>query len=435
MRNKGISVLLCAGLMTGTVMVSGPSAAAADDFRERLESIPGMTVTSVEDDKGHPLYKLTYAQPVDHGHPEAGTFTQRLTLWHKATDKPTVLFTSGYGLNYDTNTLTDILDANQVSVEHRYFKESRPTGAAKDDWSKLTVQQEAADEHRITRALRAVEKGKWIGLGASKGGQTATFHERYYPDDLDGVVAVVAPNDANNKDDSAYERFFKTVGTRACRDALGAVQREMLVRRDALLPTFEADAKAEGYSFEKGLGTADRAYEYAVLELVWGFWQSHTEADCATVPDAKKATDDELYAWSMKYGMYVEHDDDAEGNPYNRQAATQLGWADLKFKHLDDLLRYPGLRQPNSLLPAALRADHDGRTVADVDRWVRTEGERMMFIYAGNDPWSSERFTPSAHDSYRYVAPGANHTAAIEKLPPAQLAEAVTTVKRWADVK
>ncbi|MFD6435199.1 S28 family serine protease [Streptomyces venezuelae] len=457
MRNKGISALVCAGVMAGAAALgAAPSAAAqaptaahkeatapgkkspSSDIRERLERIPGMTVVSVADKEGHPLYTLTYKQPVDHRRPHGATFTQRATLWHKATDKPTVLYTGGYTLAGGTTALTKLIDANQVSVEHRYFAESRPKGAAGDDWSKMTVEQEAADEHRLTRALRGIEKGKWLGTGASKGGMTATYHERFYPDDLDAVVAFVAPNDADNRDDSGYERFFKTVGTKECRNALNAVQREMLVRRDALLPRFEKEAAAEGHTFDETLGTTDRAYEFAVLDQVWNFWQSGTAADCPTVPDAKKATDDELYSWSKEHGFSVYRDQELGTNgtgPYYRQAATQLGWADLRFTHLKDVRHHPDIYQPNSVLPAAMRGTYNNRTIADVDRWVKKRGHRMMFIYGENDPWSAEKFTPSHHDSYRYVVPGANHGASIAKLPAAEQAEAVATIKRWANVK
>ncbi|MGW7071250.1 S28 family serine protease [Streptomyces sp. NPDC054855] len=449
MRNKGISALVCAGFMAGAAVLGGaapaaaqgdasPAAATKADIREQLEKIPGMKVVSVADREGYPFYTLTYTQPVDHGDPRAGTFTQRATLWHKATDKPTVLYTGGYTLASNTTALTKLIDANQVSVEHRYFEQSRPSGAAGSDWSKLTVQQEAADEHRLTRALRGIEKGKWLGTGASKGGMTATYHERFYPDDLDAVVAFVAPNDAHNRDDSGYERFFRTVGTAECRTALNAVQREMLVRRDALLPKFEADAKANGDTFEETLGTTDRAYEFAVLDQVWNFWQSGTVDNCPTVPDAEKAGDDELYDWSKKHGFSVYQDETLGTNgtgPYYRQAATQLGWADLKFKHLKDVRRYPDIYQPNSVLPESMRGSYNNRTIADVDRWVKTRGQRMMFIYGENDPWSAEKFVPSHRDSYRYEVPASNHGASIAKLPAPEQTEAIATIKRWADVK
>ncbi|WP_306338413.1 S28 family serine protease [Streptomyces sp. KL118A] len=447
-RNKGISALVCAGVIAGAAVLGGaaPAAAratagqdaAASDVRDRLARIPGMTVVSVAEKEGHPLYTLTYEQPVDHRRPHGATFTQRATLWHKSTDKPTVLYTGGYTLAGGTTALTKLIDANQVSVEHRYFAESRPKGAAGDDWSKMTVEQEAADEHRLTRALRTIEKGKWLGTGASKGGMTATYHERFYPEDLDAVVAFVAPDDANNRDDSGYERFFKTVGTKECRAALNAVQREMLVRRDTLLPRFEKEAAAEGYTFDETLGSTDRAYEFAALDQVWNFWQSGAEADCATVPDAKRTGDDELWKWSKEHGFSVYRDQELGTNgtgPYYRQAATQLGWADLKFKHLDGVRHHPDIYQPNSVLPAAMRGTYDNSTIADVDRWVRKHGQRMMFVYGENDPWSAEKFTPSRHDSYRYVVPGANHGASIAGLPAAEQKKAIATIKRWADVK
>ncbi|MFE4718793.1 S28 family serine protease [Streptomyces sp. NPDC056728] len=448
--SQGAAALLCAGVMAGAAVLGGtvPAAAAQgdvagsavqrEDIQAQLAAIPGMSVVSVTDKEGYPFYTLTYAQPVDHSNPKAGTFTQRLTLWHKAAAKPTVFYTGGYTLSSSTREITKLLDANQVSIEHRYFAESRPKGAAGDDWSKLTVQQEAGDEHRVTQALRTIEKGKWLGTGGSKGGMTATFHERFYPKDLDAVVAFVAPNDADNKDDSGYEDFFRTVGTPECRAALNAVQREMLVRRDALIPKFEADAAAAGDTFEETLGTTDRAYEFAVLDQVWNFWQSGTIDDCPTVPDAEKATDDELYTWSKGHGFSVYQDETLGTNgtgPYYRQAATQLGWADLKFKHLKDVRHYPDIYQPNSVLPAAMRGTYDGSAISGVDKWVRTRGERMMFVYGQNDPWSAEKFTPSKHDSYRYVVPGSNHGASIAKLPADEQAEAVATVKRWAGVQ
>ncbi|MET7621631.1 S28 family serine protease [Streptomyces sp. NPDC005408] len=445
MRNTRFAALLGAGLMAVTAQFAGAGAAsaahaapAAADIREQLERIPGMTVVSVGEKEGFPYYTLTFAQPVDHSRPWEGSFTQRLTLWHKAADKPTVFYTGGYTLATSTTQLTKVIDANQVSIEHRYFGQSRPAGAAGDDWSKLTVWQEASDEHRLTQALRGIERGRWLGTGVSKGGMTATYHERFYPGDLDAVVAFVAPNDANNRDDSGYERFFTTVGTPECRAALNAAQREMLVRRDALLPKFEADAKTNGDTFEETLGTTGRAYEFAVLDQVWNFWQSGTIDNCPTVPDAKTAGDDELYDWSKKHGFSVYQDESLGTNgsgPYYRQAATQLGWADLKFKHLRDVRRYPDIYQPNSVLPAAMRGSYDNAAIAGVDRWVQTRGERMMFIYGENDPWSAEKFSPSRHDSYRYVVPGSNHAAQLAKLPAGEQAQAVETIKRWADVK
>ncbi|MFD4974941.1 hypothetical protein [Streptomyces sp. NPDC058424] len=264
---------------------------------------------------------------------------------------------------------------------------------------------------------------------------TQTYHRRYYPEDVDAVIAYVAPNDANNHDDKGYERFFETVGTKECRDALNAVQRAMLERRDALLPKFEVTAKEKGYTFTNTLGTTDRAYEFAVLDQVWNFWQSGTAADCPTVPDAETVSDDDLYTWSLGHGLSVYEDSSLGVNgsgPYYRQAAAQLGWAGLKFKHLKGVRHYPDIYQPNSVLPADMRTSYNGKAISDVDKWVRSDSERMMFVYGQNDPWSAEQFEPSSHDSHKYIVPGSNHGARISALPADQRDEAIAAIKRWA---
>ncbi|WP_329113052.1 S28 family serine protease [Streptomyces sp. NBC_01353] len=438
MRAKRTAALISAALVCCSAVLAGAGPAAAEtgeytatDMRQQLDGIPGLTVVSVGEKGGYPYYTLTFTQPVDHRNPAKGAFEQRLTLWHKSTAAPMVLYTGGYTLATSTREITTLLDANQVSVEHRFFGSSRPDQV---DWDDLDIWQEATDEHAVVEALKTLYTAKWIGTGASKGGMTQVYHERHYPQDLDAVVAYVAPDDAVNKDDQTYEKFFDSVGTPECRVALNAVQREMLVRRGALLPRFEANAVQKGYTFHH-LGSVDRAYEFSVLDQVWNFWQSGTADNCATVPDARSATDEELWTWSLGHGLSVYHDGSGSPSgvgPYYRQAATQLGWADLKFTHLRDVRRYPGLYQPNSLLPAELRGAYDNGATRDVDHWVRTRGERMMFVYGQNDPWSAEKFKPSKHDSQLYVAPNTNHSALVSKLTPGDRAAAEATIRRWA---
>ncbi|MEW9550458.1 S28 family serine protease [Nonomuraea sp. NPDC050783] len=415
--------------------VAAPAAATEEqDLLDQLKAIPGLTVVSETQPAGYRFFVLSYSQPVDHRDPRKGTFQQRLTLLHRALDVPVVLYTGGYGLAVNPTPSrtepTRILDANQVSVEHRFFRASRPAPA---DWRDLTVWQEASDEHRIVQALKTVYSGRWIQTGASKGGMTSVYHRRFYPGDVDGVVAYVAPDDAINPLDRDYDRFFSQVGSEPCRRALDTVQREALLRRDRMVPLLEADAARNGYTFTRTLGSADRSYEMTVLDTVWAFWQYSTAADCATVPPAT-ATDEQLYAWIdavASFGFYTDQGLEYYW-PYYYQAATQLGWPDLAFAHLRGLTRYRGLYQPNSVLPAELRSRHQALPMLDVDHWVRTRSERMMFVYGENDPWSAERFTPSGLDSYLYVAPGANHGAAIAGLTEADAAAATATLRRWA---
>ncbi|WP_127500580.1 S28 family serine protease [Actinoplanes solisilvae] len=434
MRSRVLTVLVSVLALLAFPTVASARQQAAVDLADRLRAIPGLTIVSQSEPAGYRFFVLTYRQPADHRHPGGGSYEQRLTLLHRDVNAPVVLSTSGYGLPANPGPSrtepTRLLDGNQVSVEHRFFTPSRPSPA---DWSDLTIWQEATDEHRIVRALKSIYSAKWIQTGGSKGGMTSVYHRRFYPRDVDGVVAYVAPNDKINDLDQAYDRFFVTVGDAACRRALDGVQKEALKRRDRLVPLLQADAAENGWTFGRTLGTADRAFEMTVLDTVWAFWQYLSTADCAGVP-AADATDEQLYDWIDAVASWSFYTDQGLEYywPYYYQAAAQLGWPSLKFEHLRGLRKHPGLYTALSALPKELRVRHNPIPMIDVDLWVRTAAERMLFIYGENDPWGAERFAPSRRDSHLYVAPGANHGANIARLTPTESAEATATLRRWA---
>jgi hypothetical protein len=431
-RSLAITLLTAVGL--GIVPAQ---ATASQDIADKLRAIPGLTVVSesATPPAGYRFFQLAYDQPVDHHNPRGRHFQQRFQLLHKATDRPMILHTTGYQMpeNPFRSEPARLVDGNQISVEQRFFNPSRPDPA---DWDDLNIQQAAADHHSIIGALKPLYPAKWISTGASKGGMTSVYHRRFYPDDVDGVVAYVAPNDRLNRLDSAYDRFFSTVGTDPdCRARLLDVQREALKRRPEMVAKYQAAATAGGWTFTGVFGTVDRAYEMVVLDTVWAFWQYSKQSDCPTVP-AATASSDELYGFIdtiTGFSFYTDQEI-LPYAPYFRQAATQLGWPSLSFDHLRGLTHYPGLYQANSSLPPELRARHDAYPMLDIDSWVRTRSSEMLFIYGENDPWGAEPFVPSHHDSYTYTAPGANHGANIAALGPAERDAATAALRRWADV-
>ncbi|PPK62796.1 S28 family serine protease [Actinokineospora auranticolor] len=439
----GLAAAAAVGLTAGAIPAQAapePQVATSGhstDIADRLRAIPGLTIVSesATPPEGYRFFLLTFKQPVDHHRPKGATFEQRFQLLHKDTSRPVVLHTTGY--NMPTTAFrsepTRLIDGNQISVEQRFFSPSRPDPA---DWDDLDIWQAATDHHRIVSALKRVYPAKWISTGASKGGMTSVYHRRFYPDDVNGVVAYVAPSDVNNPSDRAYDKFFQTVGTDpACRTRLEDVQKEALKRRTSMVAKYQAAADKAGWTFTGVLGSIDRAYEMTILDTGWAFWQYSLQADCVTVP-AKTATDDELYAFidaTAGFAFYADQGITPYA-PYFYQAATQLGWPQPKFEHLRGLLRYPGLYQANSSLPPELRSRHDARPMVDVDHWVRTRSERMLFVYGANDPWGAEQFVPSRRDSQVYTAPGANHGANIGALVAAERDKATADLRRWAGV-
>ncbi|MBD3008092.1 S28 family serine protease [Streptomyces sp. 5-10] len=438
---KMLRWLVALAILVGTVGAGAGSASAAPaapappDIKERVLAIPGMRFVEEQPYEGYRFLVFSYAQPVDHRNPSKGSFQQRFTLLHKATDRPTVFYTSGYNVTTAPRRSepTQLVDGNQVSMEYRFFTPSRPQPA---DWSKLDIWQAASDQHRLFRALKPIYGKKWLATGGSKGGMTATYYRRFYPRDMDGTVAYVAPNDVADKEDSAYDRFFAGVGTAECRTKLNAVQREALVRRDEIVKRYQKWADDEKRTFTV-VGSADKAYENVVLDLVWAFWQYHLLKDCADVP-APTASTDELYGFIDEISGFSAYTDQGleTYTPYYYQAGTELGSPTFKTPHLDGLLRYPGIYAPRNYVPRDIPMRFKPGVMRDIDRWVRHDAHRMLFVYGQNDPWGAERFRvgKGAKDAYVYTVAGGNHGSSIAQLTADQKAKATAEVQRWAGV-
>ncbi|MEU6422282.1 S28 family serine protease [Streptomyces spiralis] len=407
------------------------------DIKDRLLAIPGMSLIEEKPYPGYRFFVLNYTQPVDHHDPAKGTFQQRITVLHKGVDRPTVFYTGGYNVSTTPSRRepTQIVDGNQVSLEYRFFTPSRPSPA---DWSTLDIWQAASDQHRLFQALKQVYTHNWIATGGSKGGMTATYYERFYPGDMDGVVAYVAPNDVVNDEDSAYDRFFASVGTKECRDKLNAVQREALVRREPLEKKYAQYAADNGYTFTT-IGSLDRAYEAVVLDYVWGFWQYSLLKDCDTIPaDAKNATDQAIWdSVDTISGFSAYTDQGLETyTPYYYQAGTQLGAPTIHFPYIEKkLIRY-GYQPPRNFVPRSIPMRFQPWAMRDVDTWVRHHAHHMLYVYGQNDPWGAERFRlgHGARDAYVFTAPGMNHGANVAGLVPEQKALATARILQWAGV-
>ncbi|GLZ33811.1 tripeptidyl aminopeptidase [Lentzea sp. NBRC 105346] len=426
-------------LVFALLVVPVAPARAAEDIVTRLKAVPGLTVVA---DRQPPagfqrFISITYRQPVDHRDPAKGSFEQRFTLLHNGEQKPMVLHTSGYDVYWDRpfrSEPTFLLGGNQIAVEQRFFPPSSP---APKDWSKLDIWQAASDHHRIVTALKQIYTGKWLSVGESKGGMASVYHRRFFPDDVTATIAYVAPNDVVDGDD-AYESFLDRVGTDAkCRTALKDLQTEALRRRPELIGRYEAWAKENGRTFGRTSGGADRSFEWLVVEMPYVFWQYGGQYKCRSVPATNVSTD-QLYLWLDRTVGFDSYTDQTIEHylPYYFQAGTQLGYPAMPESHLNGLLRYPGQFVPRYLVPRDIPMTYQSGVMADIDRWVREQGERLMFVYGQVDPWSAEPFRlgSGTTDSFWYEVPGGNHNVDIRDLPAAQRTQAESAIRRWAGV-
>lgn len=438
LRRALLAVLLLTGL-SGTAVSASPAMAGGvngqDDFRSRLEAIPGITVVAEKAEAApYRFFELTYKQPVDHRDPAAGMFNQRLTLLHRDTTAPMVLYTTGYFVPQQAfrSEPTQLVAGNQIAIEQRFFSPSRPDPA---DWSKLTIWQGASDHHRIVEALKPLYTAKWISAGVSGGGMASIYHRRFYPADVAGTVAYGAPNDVQDAEDSAYDRFLETVGTDpACRTALNNVQIEALRRRTDLVARYDAWARENAMTFTIVRGV-DRAFEFMVNNAVWAFWQYSGQGQCAAVPSTS-ASSEEIFAWLTNvFGLESNTDEFLTAYaPYFFKAASELGYPTPAVPHLAALQRYRGQDVAAAYVPSDLHPRFRPEAMPDIDGWVKRSGRDLLFVYGQDDPWAAEpfRLAPGTPGSASFTVPRGNHTARIKDLRPAETDAAKQMVRRWA---
>ncbi len=396
----------------------------------KLKCIRGLTVGEGKNTTSAPnahVYDLHYVQPINHFNPGGGTFTQRIILIHRDETQPMVLQTSGYFIfGIEQTEITALFETNQLQVEHRYFGSSKPTPV---EWSHLNILQSAADFHRITVALKKIYKARWVNTGASKGGMTSVYHRRFYPADLDGTLADVAPM-SFAKADPRYMTFVENVGGekyRACRAALKAIQISLLKNAAAITPTI-------GGSYSQ-LGSREMAFEHAVSEMPFTFWQYQDPNDqdigCQKIPVG--GTPAQQFAYLKKVNSLTSYADKGfeQFMPYFYQVATQLGGPDTDRSYLAGLLKFPF--SVDQYTPKGVPFAYSNTAMIDVNAWVQTKSDRMMYIYGELDPWSAgaQALRQDAVQRYRFIVPGGNHGSTFLALPNAEKTAAIAILSRW----
>jgi len=402
---------------------------------ERLRQIDGLTVVEELSNPptGYRAFTLEIDQPEDHAAPGGEHFAQRLVLLHRADDAPVVVYTSGYYLPGNVRGRSEpavILEGNQVAVEHRYFLPSRP---ANPDWDKLTIEQSAEDFHAIIGAFHLIyPDSTFLSTGGSKGGMTVLFHRRFFPDDVDGTVAYVAPISLGGPD-PRYVGFLRATGLADCREKLTTFQREALTRRAAMVERMDRN----GYHYTV-LGT-DKALEHFTLEFSFVFWQYNDPSRCADIP-AVTATDDEIYNYLNSGVSNASLTDPADEGidlfvPYFYQSGTQLGFPEIDEEPLAGLVVYPGTDVAASYSPGLSPVYDQGAAMNDIVDWVKTQGHALLFVYGEYDPWTAAAVDlGDATDSYRFLVAAGNHGSRIAQLGGADNAAALAAIRRWARV-
>ena len=425
---KRISHLL---LLLLLVIVSAN--ASNKELYQKLCTLKGViTVDSLPSDYSTEKYVVTIRQPLDHKHPEKGSFTQRVVISHEGFDRPTVLVTEGYGGDYALNPryrdeLAGLFQTNTVFVEHRYFSGSVPDSV---DWQYLTVQNSASDLHIITTLFKQIYPQKWISTGISKGGQTALIYRAFFPNDVDITVPYVAPV-SRSAEDGRHEPFLNKVGDKKTRQAILSFQREVLIRRGEIIPLLEKFCLEKQLSFRISM---NEVLDYCVLEYSFAFWQWGTPA--SQIP-ANSATTEVLF----KHLTEISGPDYfATGQPTQAffiQAARELGYYGYDIEPFKDLLFIRTSKDylQRIMLPEGITIQFQPELYKKLTNFIETSDPRLIFVYGEYDPWTSVGITKLDGKKNMFVAiqPKGSHRARINTLPDSLRDKVIQTIKLWLE--
>ena len=168
--------------LTDITPVKEQSKDDSNEVIQALSAIEGITDAELQytADEKDSIYFFYFEQPIDHHHPEYGTFKQQVSMKFLDYDKDVVLYTHGYDMPSTAEKFTDVdlrkhLKANMVKVEHRYFGHSLPGAMGDLDYTFLAAEQQSYDLHNIVQALKQhfFKTGKWVSTGTSKDGITS----------------------------------------------------------------------------------------------------------------------------------------------------------------------------------------------------------------------------------------------------------------------
>lgn len=421
-----------AALLLFVLLSASASSFAQTVLEQKISAISAIKeIRPLETSEFSEKYVTYFTQPLDHRHPEKGSFRQRVIVSHVGFDRPTVIVTEGYGAAYALRSqyreeLSKLLNANMIFVEYRYFLESTPEPK---DWQYLTAENSADDLHAITTAFKNIYPGKWIATGISKGGQTTLLYRTFYPDDVDISVPYVAPL-CYGVEDGRHEPFLHKVSTPENRKIIEDFQLEALKRKATLLPRFEKYCTEKNYSFRAPI---EEIYDYSVLEYSFALWQWGTPI--SSIP-ATTASDDEIFSHLLAISEPGYFTADSPNASFFVQAARELGYYGYDVQPFK---QYLSIQSSEGylhclMLPEELKDMPFDKTLSKkITKFLKKQDPKMIFIYGQNDPWTAAGVTwlKNKKNIHVFIQPNGSHLARISTLPEKEKKEVMELIKQW----
>lgn len=377
-------------------------------------------------------YELWFEQLIDYNDSSKGTFKQRVFLGFENPNQPVIVELNGYGIGSEhAGELTTHYNANQISIEHRYFNDSRPKEI---DWNTLTLENAAKDQAAIINAIRKAlfPNSKFLSTGISKGCQTVMVHRYYFPKNVDACVCYVGPLNFAREDGRIFE-FLKNVGTEEERAKIKNFQDLSFENRAALLEILKNKATEQGMSWEFGVA---KALDYSILEYPFAYWQWGTTSDSIPTATASVETIYNHLFDVVGYGFFEEKSVE-KLQPYFWAALTEqgiYGYETIPFKkylNTDDIYTF------DWAFPEGITKPYNPIPMERIKSYLDSKAEKMIFVYGENDPWSATAVDlnedAERRELYKFVNPRGDHKTRIKSFDLKTQKEIFEIIDVWLE--
>ena len=425
-----------------------PNFTNSQNSANQLKDLFGATnVEAVDSTVFKEYYLINVPQYIDHDNKSKGQFLQRVRIGIVNKNAINVMLTEGYDIprmhmSPDFKMeVTNLLTANQIIIEHRYFGASIPDSLTK---KYLTYKQASADFHYIKEKLKSLLQNKWITTGVSKSGDAALAYRYYYPNDV-AATLVYGISLTTVAEEPRIEKFFDSKRNTEQGKLINQAQLYLLEHKSTLLPLFQKIFEIEKQDLTPW--DIEVLYDYGVLDLENSFWQYYKSMDDFK-RELKEVIEMETQRDEYKLVEIPANPEDrlvffaaysAIGNIVNKmkshyyQAFSQGGYYGYNEK---PFLPYLKLADYPLSIFAGEKTTFDPEFRKKEKIWAETSMQNVILINGTNDPWSVCKIIPSTKkDNLVISVENANHSLRLEDLPSQQMAEVKSKLSKWLDIK
>lgn len=393
--------------------------------KQLLKAFPGLKIESMPPQQPFQfVWKLWIQQPNDHWNANAGFFRQQVLLYHRGFKKPNVLVTEGYNLNDRIYEPSLILDGNQISVEYRFYGQSKTDSIP---WKLLNHRQALQDYYKIQKGLKTLYKKNWLVTGISKGGTTAALYSLSFPDLANATIAYVAPFVTEQEDKRTVEHYTKWVGTPECRQKVKNFQRILLNYRAQLKPMLADLEKKDQVKFEFDF---DKVIDFTALEYPFSFWQ--WGFGCKDIPD-EKASAEEVFDHVEEVVDFNYYDDKtcALFLPAYYQFMTEYGYYGFDTTGVGDLLLHKHLSNLE-FCPKNTDLSYNGSYMKEMLDKATHQSKNIIYIYGGLDTWTSCAVHPATTtNALKLVKYNGGHRTRLRDFSKTEKEQVYKLLKKW----